>query len=98
MSKMSKALIARIKFRYDGYYESKSNAKVKQNAMKMAANWSHEYPTGTPLEFIRDDIIACWERTDRKKEDKVVLPPESAMKDRLVPRYTPAYTVDTLDE
>tara|TARA_R110000822_G_scaffold166645_5_gene306979 strand:- start:95 stop:385 length:291 start_codon:yes stop_codon:yes gene_type:complete len=65
MKKMSKALLARIKFRYDGYYESKSKAKVRENAMKMAANWAHEYPTGTPLLFIRDDIIACWERNGK---------------------------------
>jgi hypothetical protein len=45
--------------------------------MKMAHNWSHEYPTGTPLEYIRDDIIECWERsskvgiyTDIDKKDK----------------------------
>ena len=62
---MSKALLARIKFRYDGYYESKSKAKVRENAMKMAHNWAHEYPTGTPLLFIRDDIIACWERNGK---------------------------------
>jgi hypothetical protein len=33
--------------------------------MKMAHNWAHEYPTGTPLLFIRDDIIACWERNGK---------------------------------
>ena len=33
--------------------------------MKMAHNWSHEYPTGTPLEYIRDDIIECWERSSK---------------------------------
>ena len=65
MKKMSKALLDRIKFRYDGYYESKSKAKVRENAMKMAHNWAHEYPTGTPLLFIRDDIIACWERNGK---------------------------------
>ena len=29
----------------------------------MAVNWTHEYPTGTPLSYIRDDIIETWERT-----------------------------------
>jgi len=33
--------------------------------MKMAHNWAHEYPTGTPLLYIRDDIIACWERNGK---------------------------------
>ena len=69
MKKMSKALLDRIKFRYDEYYESKSKAKVRENAMKMALNWSHEYPTGTPAEYIRDDIIECWERNAVSDED-----------------------------
>jgi FMN-dependent NADH-azoreductase len=34
--------------------------------MKMAHNWTHEYPTGTPLMFIRDEILAKWERADRE--------------------------------
>ena len=28
-------------------------------------NWTHEYPTGTPLSYIRDDIIEMWERSAR---------------------------------
>ena len=31
----------------------------------MAYNWGHEYPTGTPIEYIRDDIIEMWERADK---------------------------------
>ena len=34
--------------------------------MKMAANWTHEYPTGTPLMFIRDEILAKWDSADRE--------------------------------
>ena len=30
----------------------------------MAINWTHEYPTGTPLSYIRDDIIEMWERSE----------------------------------
>ena len=30
----------------------------------MAMNWTHEYPTGTPLGYIRDDIIEMWERSE----------------------------------
>lgn len=81
---MSKALIARIKFRYAEYYEAKSIAKVKQNAMKMALNWSHEYPTGTPAEFIRDEIIACWERSDKltqKEAMAITAEPKEETKD-----------------
>ena len=65
---MSKALLARIKFRYDEYFVdevARSKAEVQKNAMKMAHNWKHEYPTGTPLLYIRDDIIACWERNGK---------------------------------
>jgi len=72
MKKMSKALVARVKFRYAEYFEAKSKAKVRQNAMKMALNWSHEYPTGTPLLFIRDDIIACWERNGKVTREEAM--------------------------
>lgn len=40
--------------------------------MKMAHNWTHEYPTGTPLEFIRDEILAKWERADREAAGEAV--------------------------
>ena len=53
----------RIEFRRKEYYEKRRIQTIRANAMKMAHNWSHEYPTGTPLEYIRDDIIECWERT-----------------------------------
>jgi hypothetical protein len=73
MKKMSKALAARVKSRYAEYYEAKSQAKVRQNAMKMALNWSHEYPTGTPILFIRDDIIACWERSGKVTREEAMV-------------------------
>ena len=106
MKKTSKALLARIKFRYDEYFVdevAKSKAEVQKNAMKMAHNWKHEYPTGTPLEYIRDDIIKCWERNGNKTQEEEATvtptPNENIMKERLVPRWTPTYTVvDTLDE
>jgi len=59
----SKAFMDRIEFRRKEYYEKRRIQTIRANAMKMAANWSHEYPTDTPLEYIRDDIIECWERT-----------------------------------
>jgi len=106
MKRMSKALLDRIKFRYEEYFEnevSKSKAKVQKNAMKMAHNWKHEYPTGTPLEYIRDDIIKCWERNGSNPREEITTatstPEKSVMKERLVPRWTPTYTpVDVLDE
>jgi hypothetical protein len=48
--------------------------------MKMAHNWRHEYPEGTPLDYICDDIIECWERNakvgifsgiDKKQDIKI---------------------------
>ena len=59
----SKKFMDRIEFRRQEYYEKRRIQTIRANAMKMAHNWSHEYPTGTPLEYIRDDIIECWERT-----------------------------------
>ena len=59
----SKKFMDRIEFRRKEYYEKRRIQTISENAMKMAHNWSHEYPTGTPLEYIRDDIIECWERT-----------------------------------
>ena len=61
----SKKFIDRIEFRRKEYYEKRRIQTISENAMKMAHNWSHEYPTGTPLEYIRDDIIECWERSSK---------------------------------
>ena len=66
MRRLSQKFLARIKWRYDQYYEGKSYQQRRDNAMKMAHNWTHEYPTGTPLMFIRDEILAKWERADRE--------------------------------
>ncbi len=61
----SKKFMDRIEFRRKEYYEKRRIQTIRDNAMKMAHNWSHEYPTGTPLEYIRDDIIECWERNSK---------------------------------
>jgi hypothetical protein len=73
----SKKFMDRIEFRRKEYYEKRRIQTIRDNAMKMAHNWSHEYPTGTPLEYIRDDIIEWWERgskvgiyADIDKKDK----------------------------
>jgi hypothetical protein len=61
----SKKFMDRIEFRRKEYYEKRRIQTIRENAMKMAHNWQHEYPTGTPLEYIRDDIIECWERNSK---------------------------------
>ena len=58
----TKAFMDRIEFRRKEYYENRRIQTIRANAAKMAVNWTHEYPTGTPLSYIRDDIIECWER------------------------------------
>ena len=64
---LSRKFMDRIAFRKAAYYKNKKEQTIRNNAMKMAHNWKHEYPTGTPLEYIRDDIIECWKRTDKKR-------------------------------
>ena len=59
----TKAFMDRIEFRRKEYYENRRIQTIRTNAAKMAMNWTHEYPTGTPLSYIRDDIIETWERT-----------------------------------
>jgi len=61
----SKKFMDRIEFRRKEYYEKRRIQTIRDNAMKMSHNWKHEYPTGTPLEYIRDDIIECWKRSDK---------------------------------
>jgi len=61
----SKAFMDRIEFRRKEYYENRRIQTIRANAAKMAMNWTHEYPTGTPLGYIRDDIIETWERNAR---------------------------------
>ena len=76
----SKKFIDRIEFRRKEYYEKRRIQTIRANAMKMAHNWRHEYPEGTPLDYICDDIIECWERNakvgifngiDKKQDIKV---------------------------
>ena len=43
----SKKFMDRIEFRRKEYYEKRRIQTIRDNAMKMAHNWSHEYPTGT---------------------------------------------------
>jgi len=35
---------------------------TKRLAERCAEEWRYEYPPGTPLEFIRDEILECWKR------------------------------------
>ena len=34
----------------------------KRIARRVATEFLHEYPPGTPTEFIADEILNCWER------------------------------------
>ena len=34
----------------------------KRIARRVATEFRHEYPPGTPTEFIADEILSCWER------------------------------------
>ena len=61
---MTKELINRVKYRYKEYYDNKSRAKTHANAMKMAANWAHEYPKNVSHTYIADQIVKCWERQE----------------------------------
>ena len=63
--KYTKAFIDRVEWRKKEYYEKRRIQTIRSNAAKMAMNWTHEYPTGTPLSYIRDDIIEMWERSAR---------------------------------
>jgi hypothetical protein len=62
--KYTKAFIDRVEWRKKEYYEKRRIQTIRNNAAKMAMNWTHEYPTGTPLGYIRDDIIEMWERSE----------------------------------
>ena len=62
----SKKFMDRIEFRRKEYFENRRLQTIRENATKMAYNWTHEYPTGTPISYIRDDIIESWERAARK--------------------------------
>ena len=73
MRRLSQKFLARIKWRYDQYYVGKTRQQRRDNAMKMAANWTHEYPNGTPLMFIRDEILAKWDRADREAAGETVV-------------------------
>jgi len=62
----SKKFMDRIEFRRKEYFENRRLQTIRENATKMAYNWTHEYPTGTPISYIRDDIIESWERAAKK--------------------------------
>ena len=34
----------------------------KRIARRVASEFQHEYPPGTPIEFIADEILNCWAR------------------------------------
>ena len=58
----SKKFLDKIESRREEYYEKRRIKSINKNAMMLAVQWQHEYPSGTPIEYIRDDIIECWEK------------------------------------
>ena len=82
----SKKFMDRIEFRRKEYFENRRLQTIRENATKMAYNWTHEYPTGTPISYIRDDIIESWERAAKKgiyknldKKQNIPMPSQSPM-------------------
>ena len=43
-------------------FPSSPIANDKRIARRVATEFRHEYPHGTPTEFIADEILNCWER------------------------------------
>jgi len=43
-------------------FPSSPVANDKRIARRVATEFRHEYPPGTPTEFIADEILSCWER------------------------------------
>ena len=93
--KYTKAFIDRVEWRKKEYYEKRRIQTIRNNAAKMAMNWTHEYPTGTPLGYIRDDIIEMWERSARvgifsnldKEQNIPVAPSQEELAQTMAERY-----------
>ena len=60
--KYTEAFLDRIEYHKEQNNENCMLRTIRENATKMAFNWRHEYPTDTPIESIRDDIIEMWRR------------------------------------
>ena len=43
-------------------FPSSPAANDKRIARRVATEFRHEYPPGTPIEFIADEILNCWAR------------------------------------
>ena len=56
------------KYSTNSFNDNKSRAKTHANAMKMAANWAHEYPKNVSHTYIADQIVECWERQESEDE------------------------------
>ena len=55
-----RVIVNRVKIAYRFPRSPVNN--TKRLAERCAEEWSHEYPPGTPREFIRDEILECWKR------------------------------------
>jgi hypothetical protein len=49
-------------FRKAYRFPSSPVANEKRLVRRVAEEWRHEYPPGTPVEFIVDEVLLCWSR------------------------------------
>jgi len=45
-------------------FPSSPAANDRRLARRVAEEWRHEYPEGTPTEYIVDEILLCWSRNE----------------------------------
>jgi len=53
--------IKRLKAMYR--FDKSSYSNDKRIAMRVARQWIHEYPPGTSVDYVAQEIMACWGRT-----------------------------------
>ena len=63
--KYTKAFIDRVAWRKAQYYENRRPPTIRENATELAFHWPHEYPTGTPIDYIREDLNQTSTRADK---------------------------------
>jgi len=44
-------------------FDKSSYSNDKRIAMRVARQWIHEYPPGTSVDYVAQEIMACWGRT-----------------------------------
>jgi len=64
---MARVIYTKMKSKYQKYSNIRHIKRVESSALKMAPLWQHEYPTGTPHQFIADQILLGWKRNNQIK-------------------------------